>query len=132
MTETTIQFAFEVLGAPFKGEYVPAPATSPKDPATSPKATEAGRLRIEGDLGPLPYSIQARGVRAALRDLVDRSAWNREAWLEVTPARHIQLVGETTAPIASDSDLVAALARLAAAARPQLIEAGGLLGQSAA
>jgi len=129
MTETTIHFAFEVLGAPFKGEYVPAPEATSE---AAPGSGAAGRLRIEGDLGPLPYSIQARGVRAALRDLVDRSAWNRETWLEVTPARHIQLVGETTAPIASDTDLVAALARLAAAARPQLIEAGDLLGQSAA
>lgn len=122
-------FAFEVLGAPFKGVY----------------ARSGGALRIEGDLGPLPYSIQARGVRSALRDLVEQSHRHHPvrgsgpesagllgAWLEITPARHIQLVAESREPIEDDTALIAALARLGAAIRPHLKQVGALLDRAAA
>lgn len=83
--------------------------------------TDAARLDLSADLGPLPFTAEARAERADLQAIVDAANAHLGRVLEVTAERRIRLVsgGSVALPLTAVS-LIAAVARLLAPVTPYL------------
>lgn len=85
--------------------------------------SEAGRTRLalEADLGPLPFTAEAREVRAGLQAIVEAANGHLGPVLRITDGRHIKLdiSGVPDRPLTAVS-LVASVTRLLAPVTPYL------------
>lgn len=91
-----------------------------------------GRVRIEGDLGPLPYSVEAPEARKRVLQVLYAARFLEEPLLVLSPKHTIMLCAETTvAEPVTPITVITAVASLVVDAHPYLELIGEYLADAA-